>query len=124
MTGPQTLFVLDVVLRGSQGVDYSDIMTAPTESKNYKFFHDSTKVIRSGNDSGTTRVFDIYHPLNKRIQYEDRELGGEWDETLFSTSGKPGMGDFYILDIFQPPFGVTDSAILVEPTSTFYWHEK
>lgn len=117
--------IQSLIFRGSAGVDWSNIMTAPIETNNITIKYDRYHNIKAGNDSGTIRNYKLYHPMNKNLNYDDDEEGGKETTRNVSTAGKPGMGDYYVIDIFQPRIGGTSSSVLrFEPTATLYWHEK
>lgn len=113
------------LFRGAAGVDWSNIMTAPTDTTNVTIKYDKTCTISSGNEDGMIRNYRRWHPMNKNLVYSDDEQGGGETFSAYSTTGKPGMGDYYVVDIFQPRTGGTSSSVLrFEPTATLYWHEK
>lgn len=117
--------IQSLVFRGAAGVDWSNIMTAPTDTTNVTIKYDKTVTIASGNEDGMIRNYRFWHPMNKNLVYGDDEQGGGEIYSGFSTVGKPGMGDFYVIDIFQPRTGGTSSSVLrFEPTAKLYWHEK
>ena len=63
--------------------------------------------------------------MNHNLVYGDDEVGGQEATTLFSTEGKAGMGDYYVVDLFQPSFGAGESDTLYfRPQATLYWHER
>ncbi|QCW23676.1 MAG: capsid protein [Gemycircularvirus mouti1] len=113
------------LFRGAAGVDWSNIMTAPTDTTNFSIKYDKTVSISSGNEDGCIRNYRRWHAMNKNLVYNDDEQGGSETQQSYSTGSKPGMGDYYIVDIFQPRTGGTASSVLrFEPTATLYWHEK
>jgi len=114
-----------LLFRGAAGVDWSNLLTAPVDTTNINVMYDKYRNIRAGNEQGTIRNYKMYHPMNKNLVYDDDEQGGKESGNAFSTVGKPGMGDYYVVDIFQPRTGGTASSVLrFEPTATLYWHEK
>lgn len=114
-----------LVFRGQAGVDWSNLMTAPLDHTKINIKYDKFRSIKAGNDAGTIRDYKLYHPMNKNLVYDDDENGGKMTTSAFSTTSKPGMGDYYVIDLFQPRTGGTASSVLrFEPTATLYWHEK
>lgn len=114
------------LFEGAAGVDWNDVITAKTDSTEIKIVMDKTRKIASGNDSGTIKQFKDWIPMNKNLVYDDDESGG-FDSTAeyYSTDGKPGMGDVYIIDLFKPlVFDTAGGVLQFSPTSTLYWHEK
>jgi len=113
------------LFRGAAGVDWSNIMTAPTDNTNITIKYDRTVTIAAGNEDGMIRNYRMWHPMNKNLVYNDDEQGGTEAVSAYSTTGKPGMGDYYVFDFFQPRTGGTSSSVLrFEPSARLYWHEK
>jgi hypothetical protein len=62
--------------------------------------------------------------MNKTLVYDDDEAGGQTSQDYFSVSSKAGMGDYYVMDIFQCPNGNGSDNLTVSPEATLYWHER
>jgi len=117
--------IQSLLFRGAAGVDWSNIMTAATDNTNVSIKYDKTVTIASGNEEGMIRSYRRWHPMNKNLVYNDDEQGGTETFSGFSTNGRPGMGDYYVIDIFLPRVGGTSSSLLrFEPSAKLYWHEK
>jgi len=115
----------DLLFKGEQNVDWTDPMTAPLDTRRVSLRYDKLRHIKSNNQSGTTRVFKEWFPMNKNIYYEDEERGSSMNESPFSVENKQGMGDYYIVDIFAPNRGATSADNLTfTPQGRYYWHEK
>lgn len=113
------------IFEGSPGSDWLDVITAKTSTKYVTFISDKTVILRSGNDSGFVTHRRVYYPFNKNLVYDDKEVGSFATPNYYSTDGKPGMGDAYVVDLFQPQGTDVDSGILnVQMHATLYWHEK
>lgn len=114
-----------LIFKGSLGSDWSDYMTAPLDSTRISIKYDVTRTIRSGNDSGVIRKYSIWHGMNKNLVYDDEEAGGDEIASFYSTHGKQGMGDYYIIDFIRPALGASSGdSMLFQPQSILYWHEK
>lgn len=114
-----------ILFRGSVGVDWNNYMTAPVDTSRVTIKYDKTRTIASGNDSGVIRKFRMWHPMNANLVYDDEESGGNTFGDYYSVSSKPGMGDYYVVDLFLPSLNATSTdALNFNPTSTLYWHEK
>lgn len=110
---------------GTLGVDWSDYFGAKTDSTRISVKYDKTRTIASGNEEGMIRRYNMWHPVNQNIVYDDDETGGRESNSLFSTLGKPGAGDMYVVDMFQPRAGATGADQLIfNASATYYWHEK
>lgn len=123
---PNTKNNLDgVIFKGAKGVDWNDFITAPVDTRRVTLKYDKTRTLRSGNANGTVHDAKLWHRMNKNLVYDDDETGDSESSSYLSTSSKPGMGDYYVLDIIQPGTGGTSTdAILLQTNSTLYWHEK
>jgi len=114
-----------LIFRGEQNVDWSDPLIAQTDSHRVTILSDKLYNIRSGNSDGVTRTYKNWYPMNKNLVYEDDEVGNQMNPSAFSTEGKPGMGDYYIVDILRANRGSTSTDTLTfEPAGIIYWHEK
>lgn len=114
-----------LVFKGDQGVDWIDPLIAPTDNTRVTILYDKTMTIASGNNDGVIRKYTRWHPFNKNLVYGDDESGGDIADQVFSTVGKPGMGDVFVADIFKPRDGSEASDILdFRTNATLYWHEK
>lgn len=114
-----------ILFKGSFGKDYRNYIDAVLDTDTVNVKCDKTMSIHSGNQQGVWRTFDMWHPMNKNLVYGDDESGDGVSSTGFSTPSKLGMGDYYIVDMIQPSLsGVNTDRLLIDITSTLYWHEK
>lgn len=114
-----------IVFKGARNEDWSSEVNATVSRTNVTVKYDVTRVIKSGNDSSTTKLFKIWHPMNANLTYNDDELGGRNLTSYFSTGGLQGMGDYYVYDIFEPaPGGTSTDVLRFDPHATLYWHER
>ncbi|QCS37591.1 capsid protein [Tortoise genomovirus 23] len=117
--------LIDRLFRGTQNKDWLNLFNAPLENRNFKIWYDRTISIASGNEQGLVRTYKHWFPMNKNLVYDDDENGENIKQSFLSTTGKPGMGDYYIVDFFQPSDGQDQSDTLaLLPEATLYWHEK
>lgn len=114
-----------ILFKGTQGVDWNDIITAPVDNRRVDLCSDVTRRISSGNASGILREYKTYYPMKKNLVYADDEVGETESSAIFSVRDKQGMGDYLVCDIFVAGTGATSSDLLqLTDTSTLYWHEK
>nr|WPD49012.1 MAG: capsid protein [Grus nigricollis-associatied genomovirus] len=114
-----------LLFKGTEASDWTDLITAQLDTRRLDVKFDRTFTIRSGNESGILKERKLWHPMNKNLVYDDDEAGGSETTKVFSVADKRGMGDYFIIDIFQPAFGATSADILrVDSQSSLYWHEK
>ena len=117
--------VKGTLFRGASGLDWYDIFDAKTDNSRLTIKYDQTRILNSGNEFGKFSHFKMWHPMNKNLVYGDDENGATDNDPLYSSLGKAGMGDYYVVDILQAGQGATqDDTILFNPQATLYWHEK
>lgn len=117
--------VMEILFRGSNGVDWTDPILAPVDTRRIDLKYDKTVRLFSGNQSGMMKEKKVWHPMNKNMVYDDDESGEVEISRVYSVTDKRGMGDYLILDLFSPGFGATATDYLaVQYSSTVYWHEK
>ncbi|AGU67654.1 capsid protein [Black robin associated gemykibivirus 1] len=115
----------DDVFDGQRNVDWLSAITAPINRRHVSVHYDRTRTIQSGNQSGVTRTYRQWHPMRKNVVYADEQAGEGMVDSGVSVTGKVGMGNYYVMDIFTK-HGLNDdqSTLSYEPESTFFWHEK
>lgn len=124
-TGANRVAVERSLFKGEVNVDWNDQMIAPLDRARFTVMYDKTITIAAGNESGSIRKYNRYHPMNKTLVYNDEERGDTEESAYYSVGSKAGMGDYYVVDIFRPRVGSTTSnQLLFSPNTTLYWHEK
>lgn len=129
-TGSGTAFlqyvaIRNLLFRGGITNDWLTLIDAPIDTSRISLITDTTRTLMSGNASSRIIKRKVWTPLNKTIVYDDKESGIDQTSSLWSTSGKAGMGDVYILDMFSTSsYADTNSRMVFNPTTTLYWHEK
>lgn len=114
-----------VVFRGQEGNDWNNLFNAKVDNTRVSLKYDKTCTLASGNDEGFIRKYNRWHSMRKTLVYNDDELGGGEAAQQFSTQGRAGMGDYYVLDLFRARTGSTTSDQLsFRPEATLYWHER
>ncbi|AGU67650.1 capsid protein [Faeces associated gemycircularvirus 10] len=118
-------YINDLLWKGTLGKDWNDFMTATVDNRRVDVKYDKTTTIAAGNEEGCIREFNRWHPMNKSLVYDDEEAGDEAAGSVFSVTDKRGMGDYYVMDIFDPRSGSTSASHLsFRPDATLYWHER
>lgn len=114
-----------VLFKGTFDKDYRSYMDAIVDNSTVNVKMDKTFNIRSGNGSGVCKTYNLWHPMNSNLTYDDDESGDSVIGNVLSTGSKLGMGDYYIIDIIQGvSAGTADDQMVFDPTATLYWHEK
>lgn len=123
---PNTISVFnDVIFQGEQDKDWTNILNAKTDSTRVTTMSDSTIALHTGNQSGYFKTHKRWYPMNKNLVYDDDENGVNEQTNYTTTQAKPGMGDYYVLDVFVPGLGGTTADLLtIDSQATLYWHEK
>lgn len=121
----QQYILFEKLFKGQYNIDWNDVMTAKVDNTRVTLKYDSTCTLASGNEDGFIRRYNRWHSMYKTLVYDDDESGGTVQMRGFSTEGKAGMGDYYVVDLFRARTGATTSDQLsFRPESTLYWHEK
>jgi len=118
----------DVIWKGQQNVDWKSFITAPVDTTRVDLMYDRTRQINPGNAQGMNKTYTMWHPMNKTLHYDGDEGGATVAvNSSFSVLDKRGMGDVYVIDVFQPGPGRIiggSSYLTFEPEATLYWHER
>lgn len=114
-----------VLFKGSEGVDWDDVILAPVDTTRVDLKYDKTRVYSSGNASGILREIKLFHPMKKSLIYDDDQVGVTEDTNDYSVLDKRGMGNYHVLDIFsQGTSGAATDRLSFRCNSTMYWHER
>ncbi|AFS65305.1 putative coat protein [Dragonfly-associated circular virus 3] len=113
----------NLLFAGTNGVDWNDTFTANTDSTNVKIMYDKTFTINSG-VSGVIRDYKMWHGMNKNIVYGEDENGEGEINNRYSTIGRPGMGDYYVVDLLASNSSAAADTLTFSTEATLYWHEK
>lgn len=123
--GGQGYILYEKLFRGQNLADWNDPMTAKVDTTRVTLKYDKTCSLASGNEDGFIRKYNRWHDMHKTLVYNDDELGGGMTPFAYSTTGKAGMGDYYVLDMFRARTGsATSDQLSFRPEATLYWHEK
>lgn len=120
--------IRDYIYRGVQDVDWYDPFNAPLNRDRISVLSDRLITLNPGNESGLTRTYRFWSPVNKNLVYDGFENSESRVSNPYSTDGLPGVGDLYIFDQVRmdtPNSGSTVSPTLrFSPEGVFYWHER
>nr|WIW72178.1 MAG: capsid protein [Genomoviridae sp.] len=77
------------------------------------------------NNSGTIREYKLWHPMESNLAYREEQQGETMTESAVSVTGRVGMGNYYVIDMFRKHGNNDDQSTLTfTPEATFFWHEK
>lgn len=114
-----------LLFKGTINRDWNDVILAPIDTTRVDLKFDKTWTIRTGNQQGALIERKLWHPMNKNLVYDDDENGEVESSSYYSVNSKQGMGDYYILDLFQPGLGAGANDVMnIFSNSTLYWHER
>jgi len=113
------------LFEGAGNVDWADVNSAKVDTRRIDLHYDKTITINSGNSSGVFRTYRRWHPMNKNLVYDDDQDGGKMDSSHLSVTDKRGMGNYIVLDFFQPHASATSAdRLILRSNSALFWHEK
>ncbi|QCX29352.1 capsid protein [Plant associated genomovirus 2] len=113
-----------LIFAGDAGKDWASVFTAKVDRTRVTPLLDKTRILRTGNQQGSYFKNKMWLPVNKSLVYVDEESGNNMLEASLSTLGRPGIGDIYVVDLFDCSTGNSASTLLFEPEATLYWHER
>lgn len=125
LDGVERNYLVNEIVMGTFGVDWADIMIAPMNKYSIHVMSDVKRNLRSGNNAGIMKDYNMWIPLNKTMRYESGEAGSIDINTTFAGQDSP-LDDVYVLDIFrksQTPDSVTSTATM-SSVAKVYWHQK
>jgi len=115
--------LFDTLFRGTQGVDWTKAINAPTNARAVKVYYDKVRLFKSGNENAVLHTVSRWHPMKKRLVYDDAEAGNLEIGRAFSAPGQ-GMGDYIVFDIFEPAEALDGANLHIVADATYYWHER
>jgi len=121
----QLTAIKNILFRGTENQDWTDLITAPIDTNNIKVKYDKTWTLKSGNANGVVQQRNLWHGMNKNLYYDEDEDGSSMKNSYWSATNNRGMANYFVIDIIMPGTGGTASDIMkITSTSTMYWHEK
>lgn len=116
--------ILNELFKGAFNIDWNDYFSAPIDTNRVTIAYDKQFHFRSGNEEAHSRNFKLWHPMNANFYYRDDENGSVQQSSTIHSSGKRGMGDYYIVDFWRCVTGSAEDAISVNYEGTLFWHER
>lgn len=110
------------IFRGVLNIDYDSVMNAKIDRETADVIYDKTRIIKSGNDSGTFYQTKLFHKFRSNLIYNDNEQGGNTGPDGYSASSLRSMGDVYVVDYFEPLNNLGN--LRFWPNATLFWHER
>lgn len=123
--GGEQYALYELLFQGQNDTDWVDPMVAKIDTTRMNIVSDTVKTLSCGNEAGMIRKFKRWYPMHKTLVYNGDEQGSGVISADFSTKDSPGMGDFYVVDLFRARYAAGAAAVLTfSPQATLYWHEK
>lgn len=126
--GSNTTFNQSMVVqlfKGAASIDWFNQFTAKVDTSRVDLKYDRTRILRSGNAAGVYLKDRHWYGMNKTLVYNNDEVGEGESISNYSSGAKPGMGDYYIYDLFDCATSNAASTLLnFQPEATLYWHER
>lgn len=117
--------IFDLLFQGESGVDWNKPMTAQLDRRQAKIHYDRKRVLNPGSTSGKLWNLKEWHPVNRTLMYNDRELGDRKEYFPYASQGIAGMGNLYVIDLFEcATQGGEADELQFSPQCVTYWHEK
>lgn len=117
--------VKTILFRGRQGYDWISEMNAPINTLKATVHSDTTKIVKSGNESGHLHKYKSWIPFNKNFVYDDGEEGMDMSSSPWAADGKAGMGDIFVIDFYKTLGTTTEDDVLkIQQVATLYWGER
>lgn len=116
--------IQSILFKGSAATDWLDTFDAPIDTARVDLKFDKRRVLNSGNQNGKFFTAKYWHAMNKDIVYDDDEIGQAESVGTRSVTDKQGMGDYYVMDIFECATQSASDSLIFTPEATLYWHEK
>lgn len=122
--GPAREAVESLLFQGTIGEDWNDRFSAKVSRQRVTLLSDVTRKLNSGNTAGSFHHFKTWYPVHKNVVYDQIEDGDTKNDSMWSVTGKPGIGDVYVYDTFACAGGTSDDELFLQTSGTFYWHER
>jgi len=113
-----------LLFQGELNTDWNDLMTAKTDNTRLTIMYDKTRRLAPGSQGAQFWRYKLWHPVNKNLVYNNEEAGQAETTSYYSTLGKPGIGDIYVVDMFSSASQSSADQLNFTPEATLYWHEK
>lgn len=121
---PSRAALEEMLFQGTDGNDWNDRFVAKIDTRRVTVHADFTRQLRSNNGRGVIHHVKTWVPVNKNLVYDEDENANSKEQSQWSTSGKPGIGNLFVYDCFTCADGADTDQMLFNPQGTYYWHEK
>lgn len=133
--------IINLIFRGVQGVDWTQYINAPVDTKRIRLHSDKTTKLEAkigvtniSEDDELTGVGYFRRSktafVNKSLTYADEEAGTDDTSSPWQATGGRSQGNLYVFDLFSYQLSNTRLANPIRPLPSFgcdavvYWHER
>lgn len=133
--------IIELLFRGEQGLDWTQYINAPVDTKRIRLVSDKTTKLQAKiavtNISEDDELTGVGYErrsksafVNKSLTYADEEAGPYDNSSPWVSTGGRSMGNLYVFDLFSYQLGNHRDADPVLPRPVFgcdavvYWHER
>lgn len=115
---------IEKVFQGTLNIDYDSVFTAKPDTESVRVHYDATSQISSSSDAGKLKIVRRWHPISKRIIYDDRESGKTDPPRMYAKENRSSNGDVYIIDMFISLSPNEGNNLSFGSDAIYYWHER
>jgi len=124
-TGASLIALSNLCMTGELGTDYLALINGKPDPNKVKVHRDNTYTLNPGNATGYAKEHTFWTSINSTLIYADHETGNDEVSNPWCQEGRAGMGNIFIIDIFDVAITTNPaSTVNFVPQTTYYWHEK
>lgn len=113
------------VMAGVIGTDYLSLINGKPDPNKVRVYRDNTYTLNPGNATGHAKEHTFWTGINGTLTYADNEAGNDEVSSPWAEEGRMGLGNIFILDIFDIAITTTPpTEVSFVPQTTYYWHER
>jgi len=116
--------LINILFQGTITQDFDNAVDAKVDRTRVDIKFDRTWTIRPQTTVGSTAPKKLWHPMHKMFHYDQDESGKVTNYTDYAAATRQGMGDYYVVDIFDCFQGTSSDLLAIGGESTLYWHER
>lgn len=116
--------LINILFQGTVTQDFDNIVDAKLDRTRVDVKFDKTWTLRPHTTVGSTSPRKLWHPMYKNLNYDQDEAGKVTNYTDFAAATRYGMGDYYVVDIFDCFQGTSSDLLAIGGEATLYWHER
>lgn len=121
----QAGFFNEVIL-GTEGIDWEQahMYKAQLDPRRIRVISDRRQTINPRNGTGFLKTPSPYHSIRRKVMYDDKELGGDTQSSIWSIVAPNAPGNLYVWDTFVLPTTYGTNPVSVRYETRVYWRES